>query len=82
MSEKKINAMLDKINAELDAKPAKRPSRKKCTGCGVRFSDEGDEDGEYFVDDECPDCGTCGCIKLKVQCIRKKMQGTWLASRA
>lgn len=52
MSEKNINAILDRFNAELEAKPVSRPSSKKCTGCGQRF----DED-EYPVDEACDECG-------------------------
>jgi rRNA maturation endonuclease Nob1 len=51
MSEKNINAILDKFNEELDARPIKRPSQKVCTGCNVRFSED------YEPDDACEDCG-------------------------
>jgi len=51
MSEKNINAMLDKINAEMDARPVKRPSQKRCTGCGVKFTED------YEAEDACDDCG-------------------------
>jgi rRNA maturation endonuclease Nob1 len=51
MSEKNINAILDRINAEMAAKPVERPRQDKCTGCGVKFSEE------YDADDSCDDCG-------------------------
>lgn len=51
MSEKNINAILDKFNAEMAAKPLERPSQDICTGCGVKF------DEEYEPDDACDDCG-------------------------
>ncbi|KAF7971888.1 hypothetical protein HWV62_19503 [Athelia sp. TMB] len=73
-SEKRINAMLDKINAEEAAKPPPKPKADQCTGCGVKFPqrDEDDEDedmeedGEEALADACDDCaGLMG------------MQGTW-----
>jgi ribosomal protein L12E/L44/L45/RPP1/RPP2 len=63
MSEKNINAILDKINAEHAARPVLRPSTTKCTGCGVRFSEddseeeEEDEDERVYADEVCDDCG-------------------------
>ncbi|KAF7968464.1 hypothetical protein HWV62_30513 [Athelia sp. TMB] len=68
-SEKRINAMLDKINAEEAAKPPPKPKADQCTGCGVKFPqrDEDDEDedmeedGEEALADACDDCGYMVC---------------------
>lgn len=51
--------ILDRINAEHAAKPVSRPSRTKCTGCGVRFVEnaadcEGDD---ATICEGCDDCG-------------------------
>jgi ribosomal protein L12E/L44/L45/RPP1/RPP2 len=64
MSEKNINAILDRINAEHAARPVPKPSKTECTGCGVGFAesdfDEEDEDEEEktYADEVCDDCGT------------------------
>lgn len=64
----KINAMLNKLNAEYAARPVERPPPTKCTGCGVRFR------GEYYVDSgPCPDCGyvtceSCSCHNSRGSC--------------
>lgn len=62
-SEKRINAMLDQINAAEEAKPKPRPSKKSCTGCGVKFTEhdsdneDEDEESEDALADACDECG-------------------------
>ncbi|KZP12458.1 hypothetical protein FIBSPDRAFT_836236, partial [Athelia psychrophila] len=66
-SEKRINAMLDQINAAEAAKPKPRPSKKSCTGCGVKFTEhdsdneDEDEESEDALADACGECGYMCC---------------------
>lgn len=76
MSEKNINAILDKINAEHAARPVARPSATECTGCGVIFSkndidDEEDEEDEdmTYPDEVCDDCGVFTCFLVTVDLV-------------
>jgi ribosomal protein L12E/L44/L45/RPP1/RPP2 len=69
MSEKNINAILDRINAEHAARPVARPSTTECTGCGVEFAeddsdeeDDEDEDEKTNADEVCDDCGMFHCL--------------------
>ncbi|KZV86224.1 hypothetical protein EXIGLDRAFT_653423 [Exidia glandulosa HHB12029] len=70
-----INAMLNKFNDEHAARLAAdttKPSKKKCTGCGVKF------DEEYYIDEgPCPDCGyvaceSCSCHNSRGSCYCEK----------
>lgn len=56
-----IQSKLDEITVmarrkeEEEKKAGKRPDRKVCTGCNVRFR------RDYPIDQECPDCGYVAC---------------------
>lgn len=69
-SEKNINAMLDRMDAEKAAKPVPRPSKKRCTGCGIQFpkyDEDEDECDEDCLADACDDCGEC-CLFTLARC--------------
>ncbi|KZP21760.1 hypothetical protein FIBSPDRAFT_740041, partial [Athelia psychrophila] len=73
MSEKRINAMLGKINAAEAAKPKPRPAKDRCTGCGVKFPQGKEEQDEDALDDSCDDCGymscgSCVCHDIRSSC--------------
>jgi len=76
MSEKNINAILDRINAEHAAKPVPRPSATKCTGCGIKFAKDDydeDEDEKLYAEEACDDCGymaceSCACSHSRGSC--------------
>jgi hypothetical protein len=73
MSEKNINAILDRINAEHAARPVARPSATECTGCGVIFSkddiDDEKEDDMTYPDEVCDDCGVFYCYLITIDLV-------------
>ena len=74
MSEKNINAILDRINAEHAARPVSTPSTTECTGCGVKFSESAsDEDEQMYADEACDDCGTVHYDLTAIDLSLKKM---------
>ncbi|CAL1717345.1 unnamed protein product [Somion occarium] len=62
----KIQQEINKFEAKQKAEPPKRPAKGKCTGCGVKFSED------YSISEECPDCGyqACEC------CVSHHSRGT------
>ncbi|KAJ6607482.1 hypothetical protein B0H10DRAFT_2071474 [Mycena sp. CBHHK59/15] len=58
-----LNRMLrereEKEEAEAKDKPVVKPRTTHCTGCNVKYVEDGSE--EYMADDVCEDCGYSAC---------------------
>lgn len=53
MSEKCINTMQGNIDAAEVAKPKLRPAKDRCTGCGVKFPKDVEEQDEDALEEYC-----------------------------